>query len=167
MHTQCSKHYHRLAGTTCCNQSCGRGIEGPCVSLILDSSQTGSVVSDDSTGSSGMVSNGAGRKLYHPEHFSCSRRGCASSLHEFHFVVNKMPWCERHALQEEDSLPLHYPPHPPSSSRHPTRTPLDQHRAPHHHPSSSSRLPSDPRAPLPPPRRMERRRTIIQNVRNR
>ncbi|KAA1097378.1 hypothetical protein PGT21_004578 [Puccinia graminis f. sp. tritici] len=177
----CSKHYHRLAGTTCCNQSCGRGIEGPCVSLFLDGSQTGSVVSDDSSGSNPTISNSGRRKLYHPEHFSCSRRGCATSLHEFHFVVNKMPWCERHALQEEDNsllpgLPLlhHQPPlppphhHPSSSSRDP-RTPLDHHRLHHHHPSSS-RLPSDPRAPLaqsPPPRRMERRRTIIQNVRNR
>ncbi|OAV97048.1 hypothetical protein PTTG_06441 [Puccinia triticina 1-1 BBBD Race 1] len=162
----CSKHYHRLAGTTCCNQSCGRGIEGPCVSLFLDGSQTGSVVSDDSTGSN-PISNSARRKLYHPEHFSCSRRGCTTSLHEFHFVVNKQPWCERHALQEEDSLPrplglAHHYPLPPSS-RDPRAPPFDP-RQPH----PSSRMPPDPRAAAnQPPRRMERRRTIIQNVRSR
>ncbi|KAH9464109.1 hypothetical protein Pst134EA_002520 [Puccinia striiformis f. sp. tritici] len=159
----CSKHYHRLAGTTCCNQACGRGIEGPCVSLFLDSAQTGSVVSDDSSASN-PISNSSRRKLYHPEHFSCSRMGCPTSLHEFHFVVNKLPWCERHALQEEDNLPRsagHH--HPPTPSSRDGRTHQDHHPPPPH-----SRLPCDPRTPLPlPARRMERRRTIIQNVRNR
>jgi len=159
----CSKHYHRLAGTICCNQSCGAGIEGPCVSLILDEVQVGSsVVSDDSSGSV-PISNSARRKLYHPEHFTCSRVGCGTSLHEFHFVVNKLPWCERHALQEEDllhraALGLAYPSSSSSSSRAP---PPPQ--------SSSHRLPSDPRAPPPAGggHRMARRRTIIQNVRTR
>ncbi|KNZ48399.1 uncharacterized protein VP01_569g7 [Puccinia sorghi] len=86
----CSKDYHRLAGTICCNEWCGLGIEGRCVSLILDSVE------------SGWVRNSEGRKLYHAEHFCCSHVGCGMSLHEFHFVVNRLPWCEKHAHQQQE-----------------------------------------------------------------
>lgn len=87
---KCSKDYHRLAGTICCNEWCGLGIEGRCVSLILDSVE------------SGWVRNSEGRKLYHAEHFCCSHVGCGMSLHEFHFVVNRLPWCEKHAHQQQE-----------------------------------------------------------------
>lgn len=154
----CAKHYHRLAGTTCCHESCGEGIEGPCVSLYLDGSSASSVVSDDSS-HSGSICNSSRRKLYHPEHFICSRRGCPNSLHEFHFVLNGQPWCEKHAIQEDASAKVtgYQNPQPSRGGRH------------YNDRGNATGLPSAPRLPPQPQpaRRMERRRTVIQNVRNR
>ncbi|KAI8453529.1 hypothetical protein BY996DRAFT_2636394 [Phakopsora pachyrhizi] len=156
----CSKHYHRLAGTTCCNENCGEGIEGPCVSLILGPSSQ-SEFSDGSSAISSVV-NSANKKLYHPEHFTCARMGCRSSLHEYHFVVNGEPWCERHALEEEGSL---------NKAENLSRTPQNlQKRNPGPvpvQPRNAYPQPSSRFGPTGPAKRMERRRTIVQNVRAR
>lgn len=93
---QCYRHYHQLAGTTCCNETCGQGIEGPCVALSL-SDHNPSSSSDDAP-----LRNSDTRRLYHPEHFTCSKLRCGVSLHEYHFLVGGKPWCERHAVEEEE-----------------------------------------------------------------
>ncbi|PLW08201.1 hypothetical protein PCASD_23259 [Puccinia coronata f. sp. avenae] len=162
----CCKHYHRLAGTICSHQACGRGIEGACVSLTLDGSQTGSMGSEES---GSTLSNNSRRKLYHPEHFCCSRMGCSMSLHEYHFVINQLPWCERHAKEEEQQAILrslnHHPHHPAA---------VPSHHLPHYYPHPASHVSSgDGRSRManqqqpPVTRRLERRRTIVQNVRTR
>ncbi|ORY88847.1 hypothetical protein BCR35DRAFT_262950 [Leucosporidium creatinivorum] len=67
----CQQHWHALNGSLCANPKCGSPIEGPCVSLVGEE-------------------NGD-----HPEHFVCST--CSEPLPEHHFVVNGLPYCERHA----------------------------------------------------------------------
>jgi len=71
----CAVHYHKLNNSLCANPACGGPVEGACVSL---------------------VDEGGGR--FHPEHFACSRAGCTIDLGEMHWVLNGLPWCERHAV---------------------------------------------------------------------
>ncbi|GAA5898839.1 LIM domain-containing protein [Sporobolomyces salmoneus] len=73
----CQYDYHSLNGSLCTNKSCGTPIEGPCVSLVGED-------------------NGAGGR-YHPDCFVCSISTCSVPLLEHHFVVDRLPYCERHS----------------------------------------------------------------------
>ncbi|KAH8924435.1 hypothetical protein BT69DRAFT_1349448 [Atractiella rhizophila] len=73
----CEMDYHQANGSICRNRTCGRGIEGPCVSLV------------------GKENGGGGR--YHPQCFTCSYDRCERPLSDFHFVVGGLPYCEPHA----------------------------------------------------------------------
>ncbi|BGP23512.1 zinc finger, LIM-type protein [Rhodotorula toruloides] len=73
----CQLHYHTLNGSLCANAGCGKPIEGSCVSLV------------------GEENGGGGR--YHPPCFNCST--CHSPLLEHHFVVDRLPYCEAHAVR--------------------------------------------------------------------
>ncbi|KAH9816692.1 hypothetical protein DFH28DRAFT_964110 [Melampsora americana] len=146
----CARHYHRFAGTICANESCQRGIEGPCVSLSVESSEPGRSASDVASSFSKSSSGTHRRRLYHPEHFTCTRKGCKISLEEFHFVINGQPWCEHHArIKQSES----FADHSNNNSSDPTLNP-PWARKPSRDQASSSRP-------------MERRRTIIQNLRKR
>ncbi|KAG0142705.1 hypothetical protein CROQUDRAFT_662167 [Cronartium quercuum f. sp. fusiforme G11] len=157
----CSHHYHRLAGTVCANESCGRGIEGPCVSLSLESND---ISHPAGLSSLSNKSNVPQRRLYHPEHFTCTRSGCKSSLEEFHFVINFQPWCERHAHQQYAAMAQPPPEQQPNAGPWPRQPPSGQssynNNYDHHRPSSNSNYAESSRT-------MERRRTIIRNVRDR
>ncbi|GAA5967478.1 hypothetical protein JCM11641_000559 [Rhodosporidiobolus odoratus] len=73
----CQQHYHFLNGSLCANGSCGKPIEGSCVSLV------------------GEENGGGGR--YHPPCFQCSEPSCVVPLLVHHFVVDRLPYCELHA----------------------------------------------------------------------
>lgn len=164
-HPQCARHYHRLAGTICANDLCKQGIEGPCISLSIDEPDVRP--SRSSEGSSPGKSLTSQRRLYHPEHFTCSRRGCATSLEEFHFVINSQPWCEHHAreqyaqqLSQEQRASGVTPTLANPWSRKPPRPPSNESGYFDHRVSSGYK-------PTRSSRTMERRRTIIHNVKGR
>lgn len=149
----CARHYHRFAGTICANESCRGGIEGPCISLSLEASETGRSTSDGGSSFSRSSSSAHRKRLYHPEHFTCTSKGCKSSLEEFHFVIGFQPWCEKHArMKYSESL----------ASQQQTNEALAENSN-----SPWARKPRTPSRDQLPSRPMERRRTIIQNVRKR
>lgn len=82
----CARHYAAHNNSLCANAACGAPVEGECVSLIDE---------------------GGGR--FHPEHFACARAGCEVSLREMHWVLNGLPWCERHAVTSPAAVTARLP----------------------------------------------------------
>ncbi|GAA98575.1 uncharacterized protein L969DRAFT_82530 [Mixia osmundae IAM 14324] len=82
----CKLHYHSLSDSLCV--TCGEGIEGACVSL-------------------GEGENSRGGR-YHPDHFCCSQPSCRVQLTEWHYTLDGLPFCEKHALAREAAKQAKY-----------------------------------------------------------
>ncbi|KAI5481638.1 zinc finger, LIM-type protein [Pseudohyphozyma bogoriensis] len=112
MKPYCQHHYHELNGSLCVNKECNKPIEGPCVSLVGEE-------------------NGGD----HPECFKCTHKTCRVPLLEHHFVIERLPYCERHA-------DLYAAPAPPTNAY-------------------GSKRPDRPQASAPGSARARKRMTII------
>lgn len=94
----CQRHYHALNGSLCANAHCDDPIEGPCVSLVGEDRGNGGRCECSRHAPASFAVPLMLHLADHLEHFVCSHpRGCATSLLEFHFVVDSKPYCERHA----------------------------------------------------------------------
>lgn len=121
----CQQHYHRLNGSLCTNRSCGGPIEGPCVSLVGKANGDGGRCSSSSSSLSPPFGSLVLRTMTdttsatdHPECFKCAT--CQTPLLEYHFVISRLPYCERHA--DLDLPPRSFlPSNPTPSSRLPLR----------------------------------------------
>ncbi|GAA5878775.1 hypothetical protein JCM3774_005068 [Rhodotorula dairenensis] len=73
----CQLDYHALNGSLCAARGCGQPIEGSCVSLM------------------GEENGGGGR--YHPTCFCCCEPSCRRPLLDYHYIVQRLPFCEEHS----------------------------------------------------------------------
>ncbi|GAA5975899.1 hypothetical protein JCM10908_005321 [Rhodotorula pacifica] len=73
----CQHDYHALNGSLCAARECGKPIEGSCVSLM------------------GEENGGGGR--YHTTCFHCSEPSCRRPLLDYHYIVERRPFCEDHS----------------------------------------------------------------------